>query len=354
MEISRTLKKWYSQNKRDLPWRENKNPYRIWVSEVILQQTRIDQGTDYYLRFIQKFPDIFSLATATIDEVLKYWQGLGYYSRARNLHIAANQLVDEHNGEFPSEYHQILKLKGIGKYTAGAIASIAFNLPFPAVDGNVRRIYTRLYGIEGNTNTYSELTTIEDLVLETIDKEHPGDFNQSLMDFGSLVCKPRNPQCHICPLSEKCSAYSQNRVSEFPAIYKKPKLRTRYFYYLVFTYNEKFFIEQRIEEDIWKLLYQFPLIEENKKLDMSQLITEIEKKFQKENTKFEIESVSNEMKHILSHQRIFARFIEIKISDPGFLTAKTGIKMIPYQEIINYAIPRLIDRFVNIFISLHS
>ncbi len=366
MEISGILRKWYLDNRRDLPWRETKDPYNIWISEIILQQTRVEQGTGYYKRFIQKFPDLLSLASADIDEVLKIWQGLGYYTRARNLHQAAGQIMETHAGIFPSNFNDIIRLKGIGKYTAGAIASIAFNLPVPAIDGNVKRIFCRFFGFGENPNSGKGKSIIEGLVMETLDTKHPGDFNQSLMDFGSLVCKPGNPDCAHCPLAQKCYAFNENKLSDYPAASKKIKSRTRYFYYLVLIQNKNFFIEQRMESDIWKRLYQFPLIEGDKGLNRQALMYEIKKKFLQiaasssskiANTLEELEvlNISEEHRHILSHQKILARFIEIKINEgelSGLIFSHTDWKMIPFTDIHNYALPRLIEKFANNFISL--
>lgn len=216
MIITSVLIKWYHKNKRHLPWRDTQNPYLIWISEVILQQTRVIQGLDYYLRFIRKLPDIQSLATVSEDEVLKLWQGLGYYTRARNLHAAAKNIVHYFNGKFPDNYTDILKLKGIGKYTAAAVASFAFNEPVPVVDGNVCRVLSRLYAINYPADSAEGQKLIYSLAEKIIDKKNPGIFNQAIMEFGALQCVPQNPDCSKCPLNKKCLAYIYNNVSLFP------------------------------------------------------------------------------------------------------------------------------------------
>ena len=233
MIFSNRLVTWYLQNKRDLPWRQSINPYTVWLSEIILQQTRVDQGTAYFFKFIEQFPTVYNLANASEEEVLKLWQGLGYYSRARNLHSAANYIVNELNGKFPTTYSEILKLKGVGDYTASAIASICFNEPTAVVDGNVYRVLARYFGISTPINSTSGIKEFKKLAQELIVEDIPGTFNQAIMEFGACMCKPQNPDCFNCPLNDSCVALSNNTIAQLPVKINKTKVRKRYFNYLV-------------------------------------------------------------------------------------------------------------------------
>ena len=259
--FSKTLLEWYFEHKRDLPWRGEEDPYKIWVSEIILQQTRVEQGWKYYLNFIERFPDISSLARAEENEVLHLWQGLGYYSRARNMHHAAKQMLYEYNGHFPKEYEQIVKLKGVGEYTAAAVASIAFQLPYPAVDGNVLRVIARIFGFTEDIMLDQTRKKIRQKCQQLMEGNAPADFNQALMEFGAIHCKPQNPQCEECSFTNYCYAFLHQQVDKIPVKINKVKLKTRYFHYFVFLENEQLIIQQRIEKDIWHHLYQYPLIE---------------------------------------------------------------------------------------------
>ena len=261
MAFAETLIAWYEEHKRDLPWRGETDPYKIWVSEIILQQTRVQQGWDYYLRFVDNFPKVKALADAEEDRVLKVWQGLGYYSRARNMHAAAREIMTEHKGKFPQTYDQILSLKGIGKYTAAAIASIAFQLPYPAVDGNVIRIVSRIFGICDDVTQPAVVKRITEICNEQIDHGRPGVFNQAAMDFGAIQCVPRNPKCDECPFQSSCYAYTNNVIDILPIKKKKAELKHRYFHYDVYLFDNKTIIEKRTANDIWRNMYQFPLIE---------------------------------------------------------------------------------------------
>jgi A/G-specific adenine glycosylase len=262
MHFSQRLLWWYHQNGRPLPWRETKDPYAIWISEIILQQTRVDQGLGYYLRFMEAYPDVHSLARAPLDELLRLWQGLGYYSRARNLHQAALQLVEEHGGKLPQSFQGWLQVKGVGPYTAAAIASIAFNEAVPALDGNVFRVLARLFAIEHGFETAAEKAAFRSLAQDLMDAEHSGDFNQAMMDFGALVCKPAAPDCASCPFNRECLALARDKVTQFPVRKKKAAPRLRYFnYFLFFLKGEKTFpVQQRGSGDIWEKLYELPLI----------------------------------------------------------------------------------------------
>ena len=261
MAFAETLIAWYEEHKRTLPWRGETDPYKIWVSEIILQQTRVQQGLDYYLRFVDNFPNVKALADAEEERVLKVWQGLGYYSRARNMHAAAREIMTEHKGKFPQTYDQILSLKGIGKYTAAAIASIAFQLPYPAVDGNVIRIVSRIFGICDDVTQPAVIKRITEICNGQIDHDRPGMFNQAAMDFGALQCVPRNPKCDECPFQSSCYAFNNNLTDILPIKKKKAEPRHRYFHYNVYLFDNKTIIEKRTANDIWRNMYQFPLIE---------------------------------------------------------------------------------------------
>ena len=250
-----TLVSWYEDHKRDLPWRGETDPYKIWVSEIILQQTRVQQGWGYYLRFIDNFPNVKALAEADEERVLKVWQGLGYYSRARNMHAAAREIMTVYHEQFPKEYDKILSLKGIGKYTAAAIASIAFHLPYPAVDGNVIRIVSRIFGVCDDVTQQSAIQKITEICETQIDSDQPGVFNQAAMDFGAMQCVPRNPDCDGCPFLSSCYAHKNNLVDVLPVKKRKSELKHRYFHYTVYLSDNQTIIEKRTGSDIWKNMY---------------------------------------------------------------------------------------------------
>ncbi len=334
--IQQNLSEWYQKNKRDLPWRLGKNPYSIWISEVILQQTRVDQGTAYYHRFLERFPDVISLATADEDDVLKLWQGLGYYSRARNLHKAAQQVMNDHDGIFPSDYDAIRNLKGIGPYTAAAISSIAFGLPVATVDGNVARVIARLFAVEEPVNKGPGIRIINELADALMNPADPSEHNQAMMEFGALQCTPVSPSCDRCPLADVCEAREKGMVKELPRKVKTIKRRSRYFHYLIVLSQGKIAIQQRGEKDIWQGLYEFPLIETSS----SELLSSAE--LERFGLTQEALMTSNEAKkHVLSHQDIFARFYHTEIHEPA-----AGLHFIDHSELANFALPRLIDRYL--------
>ncbi|OFX84353.1 MAG: A/G-specific adenine glycosylase [Bacteroidetes bacterium GWF2_33_16] len=346
MILSNILINWYNQNKRDLPWREINDPYIIWVSEIILQQTRVNQGINYYYRFIEQYPDIKSLANAPIDDVLKLWQGLGYYSRARNMHHTAKTIIHEYNGKFPNHYSEIIKLKGIGEYTAAAIASFCFNESVPVIDGNVYRFLSRFFGIKELTATASGKQIFKNLAEEIIDPTMPGIHNQAIMEFGALICTPQNPNCMQCPLNKQCIALNNDLVDELPLKKKKIKITKRYFHYIHIIYKENVFIEQRIKNDIWQLLYQMPLIETKNKISTEEVIKHPLWTKLFENTNAKIIHISNNIKHQLSHQQINAHFYKVQIDKINpFL--KSDFIMVTNSEISKYGIPRLIDKYLN-------
>ena len=324
---------WYHKNKRNLPWRETKNPYFIWLSEIILQQTRIEQGTAYYLKFIKRFPKIKDLALADEQEVLNLWQGLGYYSRARNLHATAKYIYFDLNGRFPENYKGLILLKGVGVYTASAIASFAFNESKAVVDGNVYRVLSRVFNIETPIDSLSGKKEFQNLADELITSQVPDVYNQAIMEFGALQCTPVNPSCDICPVQFMCLSFSSGTVKLRPSKTKKLKIKSRFF---VFTIQQdlagKIAIVKREQKDIWQNLFQFPLLEFDS--------TEKKGSFLR-STKFDF--VSKEYKHILSHQHIFATFVFRKVKK---IKLQVGEKKISPSQIDDYPIPRLLEKFL--------
>ena len=309
---------WYNSNRRNLPWRNTEDPYKIWISEIILQQTRVDQGLEYYLKFIKAFPDVESLASANENQVLKLWQGLGYYSRARNLHESAKVIKAKYNGIFPRSHTAILSLKGIGAYTAAAIASIAFGLPHPVLDGNVYRLLARYFGINSPADSSTGKKEFYKTACEIMPSNHPGFHNQALMEFGALQCTPASPGCFNCPLVSSCFAFNQKKVLQLPVKLKKTGKRSRYFCYYLIESKNSIWLEKRTANDIWKNLYQFPVIETT---------TELSEEFAATNpphflngAEYQVKSVSAPQKHILTHQILFARLVHIELTGPHPLT----------------------------------
>lgn len=341
--FSTTIIGWYSKNKRDLPWRSSKNPYNIWLSEIILQQTQVKQGLPYYLRFIKQFPSIRHLAQAKEDDVLKLWQGLGYYSRARNLHHTAKFILSEHKGKFPEKYTEIRRLKGVGDYTAAAIASFAFDLPYAVVDGNVYRLLSRLFGIREAIDSGKGKVLFRDLAQELLPEKMAALYNQAIMEFGSGYCKPKKPDCPNCVFSERCIAYRKGWVDTLPFKAKAIKQSTRHFHYLVFLDSTgNTMIRKRNDADIWKGLYEFPLVEG----EMEEQGAELYKSFRKYSgrtlQKKQVVYKSQFYIHQLSHQKILARFYVIKSE----FDLPEGYKKANWKRIENYAVPRLIHKFI--------
>lgn len=344
MKFSKTLIRWYSNNKRILPWRETKNPYYIWLSEIILQQTQVKQGLPYYEAFVTKYPTVFDLANADEGDVLKLWQGLGYYSRARNLHASAKYVVDELQGVFPNSYKDLLNLKGVGDYTASAIASICFDEATAVVDGNVYRVLSRYFGIDTTINSSKGAKEFKALAQELIDKKNPADFNQAIMEFGATQCKPKKPECHICPFQDVCIAFNKNKIDDLPVKIKSAKAKKKFFNFLVFISEDgRTILEKREEKGIWQNLYQFPLIETNKDWDALCFKKEIKKHYLINDRTFEL-SLYNEdaIIHKLSHQHLFTKFWILSVN-------KLAIEGIPLGEIRAYAVPILIGNFIEAF-----
>ncbi|MCG6190702.1 A/G-specific adenine glycosylase [Maribellus maritimus] len=336
--------KWFKRNRRELPWRQTTEPYYIWLSEIILQQTRVAQGTKYYLRFVERFPTVNDLAKATEDEVLKAWQGLGYYSRARNLHFTAKHIQSEFNGKFPSDYKGILKLKGVGPYTAAAIASIAFDLPYATVDGNIYRVLARYYGISTPVDSSKGRKEIETIAGELVPDRNAGFHNQALMEFGALQCIPQTPDCKNCVLLRTCFAAKNKQVQQLPVKTKKIKQQKRYFYYYFIENGEKVYIEKREGKDIWRNLYQFPLFETKEPLTEGEILNNTENVGFFKQCHFNIKRLSAEKKHILSHQVIFSRLVSVEISDSRCVDPK--YIQVNKKDISKFAVPRLIEEFI--------
>ncbi|WP_124979156.1 A/G-specific adenine glycosylase [Nonlabens xiamenensis] len=309
MDFSRVLIDWYQLNKRDLPWRQTTDPYHIWLSEVILQQTRVNQGLPYYNRFVSQYPNVYALANASEQEVLKTWQGLGYYSRARNLHKAAQQVV-ENEGKFPSTYKDLLELKGVGDYTAAAIASFAYEEAVPVVDGNVYRVLARIYGIHTPINSTQGAKEFKSLAQKLLNKNEPATHNQAIMEFGAIQCVPKNPQCQSCPFQGSCVAYEKEIVQELPVKLKKTKVKNLYHHYLVAkTPSGKTLLQQRDTRSIWAGLHEFPYIEANGPLLSSELKDHEVFKHFFSRVRFRESAYNQEpIIHQLTHRKIHAYF----------------------------------------------
>ena len=320
MNFSSRLIHWYDLNGRSLPWRDTRDPYHIWISEVILQQTRIDQGLPYYFRFLETFPDVFRLASATEEQVLRLWQGLGYYSRARNLHQAAMEVVEHHGGELPVHSKDLVRLKGIGPYTAAAIASMAFDEAIPAVDGNVYRVLSRIFAVDYSIDMSRGKKVFFDLAANLLPDDRPGAFNQAMMDFGSMVCMPVNPLCHSCIFQYECLARQRGSEKIYPLRSRKAPGRNRYFNYFLFRATDQeglpvFFIQQRTGNDIWRNLYEFPLLESVHALSESEVLNHTwweELGIEAGGLVFPGSAVH--LKHQLTHQTIYARFYQVEVN----------------------------------------
>ncbi|WP_373494946.1 A/G-specific adenine glycosylase [Aquiflexum sp.] len=345
------LLEWYPLNKRDLPWRNTHNPYIIWLSEIILQQTRVAQGLPYFENFLKNYPNVNELANAPSEEVMRLWQGLGYYSRARNLHQCAKDIVEKYNGDFPNNYKDLLKLKGVGSYTAAAIASFAFEEKVAVVDGNVFRVLSRYFGIATDIAGGAGKKEFENLANKIIPHDNPGEYNQAIMEFGALQCVPKNPDCENCPLKSGCFAHNNQMVENLPVKIKKLKIKDRHFQYYYIICGNDLIIKKRGEGDIWQGLYDFPMEESDKKFpsdpdnfqwikDLKGFVTSI------------VNDSENTYKHILTHQRIFANFVKINLND-GFRQElknwadRKGFQLVSEDNFENLAKPKLISRFLN-------
>ena len=326
-DFSLSITNWYRLNKRDLPWRSTNDPYKIWLSEIILQQTRVDQGMNYYNKFVRNYPKIEDLANADEQDILNDWQGLGYYSRARNLHAAAKEVALNQKGVFPDKFTEIKKLKGVGDYTAAAIASFAFNESKAVVDGNVYRVLSRVFDIETPIDSTQGKKEFQSLADELIDNNNPAEHNQAIMEFGALICTPK-PKCEECVLSANCIAKENNTIESRPVKSKKIKVRDRYFHYLIYSQDKQTIVRKRSEKDIWQNMYEFPLIETEK----------VPKEIVSSSVK-----ISTERKHILSHQKIHTTFYHLNEIPENL---KGDWLLINQSEIQDYPLPRLIDKYL--------
>ncbi len=342
MSFENQLVKWYINNKRDLPWRENKDPYRVWISEIILQQTRVVQGTKYYNEFIKKFPNIQSLASSKESEVLNIWKGLGYYNRAINLHKSSQDIISNLDGKFPETYDDIIKLKGVGDYTASAISSICFNEFNPVVDGNVLRLLSRYYGLKTPIDSLKAQRKIKEIGQKLINKtNNPGDFNQSMMEFGALVCTPF-PDCESCAFSSKCIAFNKKEVEIIPVKSKKKKSKERFFNYIVcIDNNYNTMVNKRLSKDIWYKLNEFPLIESKREIKNITTLPEFKEFTKSKSIVINEEKYKKErIKHILSHQILYITFHHLSIDQD----ISQGVHL---SELNKYNFPVPITNFIN-------
>lgn len=310
-KLTDALTGWYGINKRQLPWRQTEDPYNIWLSEIILQQTRVDQGMPYYHAFVENFPTIFDLAKAPVDRVLRSWQGLGYYSRARNLHVCAKLIVEKYSGRFPADRQALRELPGVGNYTSAAIASFAFGKKEAVVDGNVIRVITRVFGITSDTRQSATISQINDLASRLLPETGHQEFNQAMMEFGSMQCRPGKPDCMICPASDVCAAFKQNLVDIIPYKSKSKAARVRHFNYLVIDFEGRIFLTKRMQNDIWKHLFEFFLIETPEAQNFDKL--ELPPCLSENPDHWVLTEESVDYLHVLSHQKIMACFYHIRL-----------------------------------------
>lgn len=326
--FSTELQLWYGVNHRDLPWRNTTNPYFIWLSEVILQQTRVQQGLSYYDKFTTYYPSLRQLATAEEQEVLNLWQGLGYYSRARNMHKTARHIVEHLNGEFPATLNGLLSLPGVGNYTAAAVGSFAFDLPLAVVDGNVYRVLSRYFNLDEFIDTGKGQKYFQQLADELLDKERPALHNQAIMELGALVCTPKNPSCAICPLQTSCEAKQEHTWSDLPKKKGKVKVKNRTFHYFVVIQDDALILQQRGDKDIWANMYEFPLIEgESLPESLPDGITRVKT-----------------VTHKLTHQHLAVHFYNAHTLLDFFSTENQFL--IPFESLKNYPLPRVIEKFL--------
>ncbi|WP_418887951.1 A/G-specific adenine glycosylase [Myroides oncorhynchi] len=340
MIFSNKLITWYLENKRFLPWRETKNPYAIWLSEIILQQTRVAQGLPYFEAFLNTYPTVSDLAHAPEDDVMRLWQGLGYYSRARNLHTTAKKVANDLNSIFPNNYKDLLTLKGVGEYTAAAIASIAFNEVVPVVDGNVFRVLSRVYGITSDISTNTTKKEFQALAATLIPQHDPATFNQAIMDFGATQCTPKSPNCSICPFNKECIAYATNQVATLPIKLSKIKIKKRYLDFIILLDpNNNTIIEQRTAKDIWQQLYQFPVID-NFKNNAENISSELKEKYASTLDITEINLLTETpIIHQLSHQKLHINFWGVSVKE-------INNNRIAWEDLNKFGFPIVIHNFI--------
>lgn len=339
------LKEWHYQLDRSLPWVREKNPYKVWVSEIILQQTRVVQGLPYYTKFLEAFPDVYVLANAPESEVLKCWEGLGYYSRARNLHWSAKYIVNEFDGVFPSQFNEIIKLKGVGLYVAAAIASFAFSLPCAVLDGNVHRVISRVFSISADISTTKGRKKIQDIADILLDKENPASFNQAIMDFGATVCLPSSPLCNRCVFADYCTSYLTGTERDFPFKKVKKPLTDRYFHLFLVGLGENILLTQRKEKDIWRGLYTLPFVEtpgERWKFPSEGL--QMGEHVFLEN---EIQTLSYKDQQLLTHQRIHLFFHQITLKSAEAKITGDNLEMVALTKLKDFAFPKFLREFID-------
>ncbi|QEC51769.1 A/G-specific DNA-adenine glycosylase [Anseongella ginsenosidimutans] len=344
MDFAKIIANWYRANKRDLPWRETKDPYLIWLSEIILQQTRVEQGLPYYYRFAERFPTVADLADADEDQVMKLWQGLGYYSRARNMHATAKTVYQQRGRAFPSSYSELIRLKGIGEYTASAISSFAANEARAVVDGNVYRLLSRYSGAGIPIDTTAGKKYFSALAADLLDKDDPGVHNQAVMEFGARQCRPARPFCSACPLASGCAALKEGKVGLLPVKSKRPRTRERYFNYLMIRDKGQIWLNKRGSGDIWQSLYDFPLVETPAPVDEAGLFQLEDFRKILKDREYLVISVSQTLKHVLSHQVIHARFWELELK--GYLKPESKYITVEEKEMEAYAFPKLITNYL--------
>ena len=342
MDFKDKIMGWYVVHHRKLPWRDTTDPYKIWLSEIILQQTRVQQGLPYYLKFTEAFPTITDFANASEDYILKLWEGLGYYSRARNMHKTANHIVEKLGSEFPKSYADLIQLKGIGDYTASAISSFSANEIHAVVDGNVFRVLSRIYGISTPIDSSLGKKEFKNLASELICSNNPGLFNQSIMEFGAIQCTPKNPKCESCLFQDSCLAFAENKTDELPKKKNTIKQRTRYFDYIIWVHKNQTTIKKRTEKDIWQNLFDFPLIEHSVQKNEQQIIDQLN---QSTPTSFTVISITAPIKHILSHQKLWVRFWRLKVTDLDFF--KNNDLIVSFDELDKYAFPKVVDNYLS-------
>ncbi len=337
--FQKTLISWYSRAKRDLPWRNTKDPYKIWLSEIILQQTRIEQGLPYYNRFVAHYPTVGELANAHQQEVLKLWEGLGYYSRARNLHATAVHVSNELNGQFPINYSGLLKLKGIGPYTAAAIASFAYEEPVPVIDGNVFRFAARYFGIDKDIADAKNRKYFEETLTQVISQQQPGEFNQAIMEFGATVCTPSKPLCHDCPFASSCHAFAHNQQGVLPVKSKKTKVKELFMHYIIYQYEGQTLMKRR-NESIWNGLFEFHSLISETKNETEDILKEVTQAEQGE-----VEKIVGPIKHLLSHRKLWVNFYHINIkskSDFEQLAKDLNLAIYSWEEVLTLPRPKVI------------